>query len=92
MKNTAHGYAEPTPMSRVEVLDQEREQDERRRKWQAEQSRVKAKAQRALSQGPTPLTKDEVAEMERERKERQGEFLAAQEARSAERLKEIAST
>lgn len=51
-----------------------------------------AKGARAISEGPLPLSKDEVAAMERERRRRMSEFLAAQEARHAERLKEIAAT
>ncbi len=50
------------------------------------------KARRAISEGPQPLSKDDVAAMEREREQRMAEFKADQEARHAERQKEIAAT
>jgi hypothetical protein len=49
------------------------------------------KARRAISE-PEPLSKDEVAAMEREREQRMAEFMADQDARHAERLKQIAAT
>jgi len=83
-------YNEPTPMSRREVLERDREQDERRRKWQADHAKTRAKARAAaLSLEPKPLTQPEVDELEREREERRSEFLAAQEARQAEAMKRI---
>jgi hypothetical protein len=47
-----------------------------------------AKARPATSE-PLPLSKDEVLAMDRERKQRMAELMAAQEARRAERLKQI---
>jgi hypothetical protein len=79
-------YSELTPMSRGEVLERDREQDERRRKWQADHAKARAVA---LSLEPKPLTQPEVDELEREREERRSEFLAAQEARQAEAMKRI---
>ena len=83
-------YSEPTPMSRGEVLELDREQDERRRTWRADRAKANAKARAvALSLEPKPLTQPEVDELEREREERRSEFLAAQDARRAEALKRI---
>jgi hypothetical protein len=83
-------YSELTPMSRAEVLERDREQDERRRKWQADHAKTRAKARAvALSLEPKPPTQQELDEMERERQERRSEFLAAQEARQAEAMKQI---
>jgi len=42
-----------------------------------------------MSDGPVPLSKAEVAAMEEERERRMAERMAEQEARHAERLKEI---
>src|ERR1043166_8533586 len=81
-------YSELTPMSRGEVLERDREQDARRRKWQADHAKARAKARAvALSLEPKPLTQPEVDELEREREERRSEFLAAQEARQAGGMK-----
>jgi len=83
-------YSELTPISRAEVLELDREQDERRRKWQADDAKARATARAvALSLEPKPLTQPEVDELERERQERRSEFLAAQEARQAEAMKRI---
>ena len=79
-----------TPISRGEVLERDREQDERRRRWKADHAKAQAKARAvARSLEPKPLTQPEVDELERERQERCSEFLAAQEARQAEVLKRI---
>ena len=83
-------YSELTPMSRGEVLERDREKDERWRKWQADHAKAQAKARAvALALEPKPLTQLEVDELEREREERRSEFLAAQEARQAEAMKRI---
>jgi hypothetical protein len=91
MKTTASRYSD-IPMSRGEVLERDRELDERMRKARAERDRAQAKARETLlSQGPKPLTQQDVDELEREREERHREFLAAHEARRAERLKQTAA-
>ena len=85
-------YSEPTPMSRGEVLERDREQDERRRRWLAEHAKATEKARAvACALEPKPLTQQEVDELERERQWRRSEFLAAQEARQAETLKRISA-
>jgi hypothetical protein len=85
-------YSEPTPMSRQEVLEKDREQDERRRERKAGEARAATKAkQRVFAQGPKPLTQEEIDEMEAERIAVKREREAAEEERLVRRRGEIAA-
>jgi hypothetical protein len=52
--NDTRAYSEPTPISRFEVLELERAQDERRRKWQSDQARFSER--RAIAGSVKPMT------------------------------------
>lgn len=71
-----------TPPSRHEVLEKERDQGERTRKWRVEREKARAKARtKASAAQPKPMTQEDLDSYERLREEFNREVRAENEAR-----------
>ena len=79
------------PMSRQEVFEKERQEDERRRQRHAEQGPTAAKARRrVMSEGPKPMNQEEIVAKEARRLEVAREREQATGDKYMKKLREIA--